>query len=284
MDVSRLILRIRRGRKDQKRKKEVQKGNKLNDRAQLIVSCTTSSLDSLFILTCKTHKAYHTCCNQFCLQFGQLVYFLFLVNNSILVQIHSFNVIYRNSQNSLQLSGFFYLSSCIFYMVLEHKLSMASNSDPSSSSSSPQLLLSPMEDPQSPFFLQHGETPGAILVSQLLTEDNYPTWARAMKMALDTKSKLGFVDGSINASMAITPLEKQARLKCNSMISSWILNLVFYRDTAFGVWNALKNWFSQANGSRISQLQKQIVTVMQGKEIQQRQTFSQVSKPNGINC
>ena len=67
-----------------------------------------------------------------------------------------------------------------------------------------------MEDPRSPFFLHHSETPGAILVSQPLTEDNYPTWAGAMKMALDAKSKLGFVDGMINALMAVTPLEKQA--------------------------------------------------------------------------
>ena len=37
-----------------------------------------------------------------------------------------------------------------------------------------------MEDPRSPFFLHHGESPSAILVSQPLTEDNYPTWARAM--------------------------------------------------------------------------------------------------------
>ena len=29
-----------------------------------------------------------------------------------------------------------------------------------------------------------------------------------MRMALDAKSKLGFVDGSVNASMAVTPLEK----------------------------------------------------------------------------
>ena len=60
------------------------------------------------------------------------------------------------------------------------------------------------------FFLHHGESPGAILFAQPLTEDNYPTWARAMRMALDAKSKLGFVDGSITASMAVTSLEKQA--------------------------------------------------------------------------
>ena len=73
-------------------------------------------------------------------------------------------------------------------------------------------------------------------------------WSKAMIMGLDAKSKLGFVDGTVNASMAITPLEKKAWSKCNSMISSWILNLVsphltasvIYRDTALEVWNTLK--------------------------------------------
>ena len=93
-------------------------------------------------------------------------------------------------------------------------LSMASNTKTTSSTSS-RHELSPMEDPCSPFFLHHGESPGAILVAQALTEDNYPIWARAMRMALDAKSRLGFVDGSITASMVITPLEKQAWSKCN---------------------------------------------------------------------
>ena len=55
------------------------------------------------------------------------------------------------------------------------------------------------------------------------------------------------------------------------MTSSWILNFVsphitasvIYRDTALAVWTALKNRFPQANGLRISQLQKQISTIMQ---------------------
>ena len=91
-------------------------------------------------------------------------------------------------------------------------------------------------------------------------------------MALDAKSKLCFVDGSVTVSMAVTPLEKIAWSKNNSMISSWILNSVsphitasvIYRNTTMEVWNSLRNRFSQANGPRISQLQKMISTIMQG--------------------
>ncbi|XP_050259815.1 uncharacterized protein LOC126704865 [Quercus robur] len=122
------------------------------------------------------------------------------------------------------------------------------NPSSSASQSTAHHELSPMEDPRSPFFLHHGESLGAILVTQLLIEDNYPNWARAMLMALDAKSKIGFVDGSITTSMAVTPLEKIAWSKNNSMISSWILNSVsphitasvIYRNTAMEVWNSLK--------------------------------------------
>ena len=62
-------------------------------------------------------------------------------------------------------------------------------------------------------------------------------------MALDAKSKLRFMDGSITASVVITPLEKLAWSKNNSMISSWILNSVspyittsvIYKDMALEV-------------------------------------------------
>ena len=176
------------------------------------------------------------------------------------------------------------------YMVSKlEPLSMAPNTKTTSSTSS-HRELSPMEDPRSPFFLHHGVSPGAILVAQHLTKDNYPTWARAMIMALDVKSKLGFVDGSITVAMAITLLEKQAWSKCNSMISSWILNSVsphikasvIYRDTTLAVWNALKIRFQQANGPRISQFQKQISTIMQGDSTVT--TFSLIFKLLGINC
>ena len=51
------------------------------------------------------------------------------------------------------------------FMVSElESLSMVSNPQQASSSTS-QRELSPMEDPRSPFFLHHGESPGAILVS-----------------------------------------------------------------------------------------------------------------------
>jgi hypothetical protein len=55
-----------------------------------------------------------------------------------------------------------------------------------------------IQDISSPYFLHSADHPGAILVSTLLNGDNYPTWKRAMKMALNAKNKLVFVNGSLS--------------------------------------------------------------------------------------
>ena len=56
---------------------------------------------------------------------------------------------------------------------------------------------SPMEDLSNPFFLHNGDHLGLILVSHPFYGPNYNTWSRAMLMALTTKNKIGFIDGSI---------------------------------------------------------------------------------------
>ena len=56
---------------------------------------------------------------------------------------------------------------------------------------------SAIDDPLSPYFLHHSDSPGMILVSQLLNGDNYSSWSRSMSIALSVKNKLGFVDGIV---------------------------------------------------------------------------------------
>ena len=121
--------------------------------------------------------------------------------------------------------------------------------------------------------MHYGENPGAILVAQPLVNENYPSWAKSMQRALGVKSKLGFIDGSLSLtpSMAKSPLIVQAWTKCNDMVVSWILNCVsskilasaVYKNTALEVWIDLKNRFSQKNGPRLFQLQKQLATITQ---------------------
>ncbi|KAL5787778.1 hypothetical protein ACOSP7_004727 [Xanthoceras sorbifolium] len=76
----------------------------------------------------------------------------------------------------------------------------------------------------SPFYIHPSNSPGTVLISQLLNGDNYPTWRHAMRMALSTKNKMGFITGTI-----IKPQSPKAKIveweRCNDMVLSWLLIL-----------------------------------------------------------
>ena len=52
-------------------------------------------------------------------------------------------------------------------------------------------------DSSNPFFLHHGDSPGAMIISKQLNSENYNTWKRAMLMALLAKNKLSFVNSTL---------------------------------------------------------------------------------------
>lgn len=47
------------------------------------------------------------------------------------------------------------------------------------------------------YYLQHSNLPSTMLVSHVLTGDNYHTWSRLMQMALKAKKKIRFMNGLI---------------------------------------------------------------------------------------
>nr|GMD39448.1 uncharacterized protein LOC109159384 [Ipomoea batatas] len=126
-------------------------------------------------------------------------------------------------------------------------------------------------DAANPFFLHPKENPSLILVSTVLNGRNYHPWARAMEMALLSKNKLGFVDGTIpvpNVGEVKYPYWK----RCNNMVSTWITRSVsteiaqtiLWAGTAERIWNTLKARFSEADIFRISDLHAEIHQVRQG--------------------
>ena len=90
----------------------------------------------------------------------------------------------------------------------------STSASPSSSPSD-----SPMDDP---LFLHHAENPSLVLVTQpLVGGENYSTWARAMRKALLTKNKLGFIDGTLTLSSPLvsTPSNVQAWIRCATWLA-----------------------------------------------------------------
>ena len=107
---------------------------------------------------------------------------------------------------------------------------------------SSQSNRSAIGDPLSPFFLHYSDSPGLVLVSQQLTGDNYPSWTRAMIIALSVKNKLGFIDGSISRPDGTDSNLLSSWTRNNSIVISWILNSVssiLFSDTALEIWNDL---------------------------------------------
>jgi hypothetical protein len=124
----------------------------------------------------------------------------------------------------------------------------------------------------SPYFLHNSDNPGTVLVSRILTGDNFFTWSRAMQMALSAKNKLGFIDGTIpKPDSDMNPDDFALWQRCNDMVLSWILNSidaelansVIYTDSASEVWADLIEHFSQSNAPRLYQIRRAISSLTQ---------------------
>lgn len=130
----------------------------------------------------------------------------------------------------------------------------------------------PFIDPSlfSPYTIHPFDSLGAILVSKPLIGENYYSWSHAMKMALNAKNKLGFIDGSLlrpPTTSSICSLWDHV----NDMVVSWILNVlsteisnsVLHYLTAYVIWKDLEERFSQSDGPRIFELMCDIATAEQ---------------------
>ena len=133
---------------------------------------------------------------------------------------------------------------------------------------------SEIEDPIGAFYLHHSDSPGTVLVSQLLNGDNYTSWSRSMKIALSVKNKLGFVDGTILKPEIENAALYNAWNRNNNIVLAWILNSVskeisssiIFGESAFEVWKDLEERFQQSNGPRIFQLRRELINMVQDQK------------------
>ncbi|CAE6235555.1 unnamed protein product [Arabidopsis arenosa] len=123
----------------------------------------------------------------------------------------------------------------------------------------------------SPYYLTNSDNPGISIVSEVFDGTNYDDWQIAIKIALDAKNKLAFIDGSVPR-----PLESDAMFRiwsrCNSMVKSWLLNSVskqIYKsilrfNDASEIWNDLLTRYHITNLPRSYHLSQQIWSLQQG--------------------
>ena len=116
-----------------------------------------------------------------------------------------------------------------------------------------------------PYFLHPSDNPGMLVTTETLTESNYNQWHRSMEIALSSKLKFGFVDGSYVKPAATSNLHVHW-LRCNNMVTSWLLNTVspeirssiVYMQSAREIWLDLATRYAQSNVPKVFNLRKDI--------------------------
>ncbi|KAE8723600.1 hypothetical protein F3Y22_tig00012307pilonHSYRG00050 [Hibiscus syriacus] len=95
-----------------------------------------------------------------------------------------------------------------------------------------------------PYYLHQFDNPNVVLVTKLLSNDNFHTWKRSVVLALSVKNKLRFVDGSIATPDPSMVDQFNAWTRANNLVNSWILNsvskdivvILLYLTTAIEMW------------------------------------------------
>ncbi|XP_065853897.1 uncharacterized protein [Euphorbia lathyris] len=122
------------------------------------------------------------------------------------------------------------------------------------------------------YFIHPSENPALVLVTSPLSGlGDYHSWSQNMKMALLSKNKLDFVDGTIDAPERDSDMFQDWK-RCNNLVLSWVIRSVspsiqqsvLWLEDARKVWDNLKERFAQSDIFRVANLQGEIFTIKQG--------------------
>ncbi|KAM5569030.1 hypothetical protein ABKV19_016516 [Rosa sericea] len=114
--------------------------------------------------------------------------------------------------------------------------------------------------------------PNQRLCSVVLNEFNYLPWSRAVTLALGGRSKLSFINGSLEAPDITSPTYETWLCK-DQLVMSWLLNsmepklseLFSYSESAYHLWRSVYDMYgNQNNAARVFQLKKEIAGLQQG--------------------
>ena len=122
-----------------------------------------------------------------------------------------------------------------------------------------------------PLYLHGSDTTSTPLIGfKLLGTDNYKVWSCAMELALQTKNKIGFIDGTCLKSTDNDVLASQWE-RCNAVVLNWILGCVsqdlylgqIFSKKASIVWQELKDTYDKVDGSVTFNLHQKINSLTQ---------------------
>lgn len=126
------------------------------------------------------------------------------------------------------------------------------------------------QDPSSPYFINSSENTSLPIVSEKFNGDTFGEWQRSMIIALATKNKLGFVNGTINPPPSTDP-KFAAWKRCDAIIISYILRSldtsiarsVLFLTTSREIWLDLEERYAQTSGPQLFNLQQALSEIKQ---------------------
>lgn len=89
------------------------------------------------------------------------------------------------------------LNSALIEQMIAQQLANLNVHPNSTPRVNPMVPSHMLVDFTNPFWVHHNENPGAVLVTKLLSEQNYHQRSCSMKMCLKSKKKLGFINGTL---------------------------------------------------------------------------------------
>ena len=125
---------------------------------------------------------------------------------------------------------------------------------------------------ENPFFLHNNDHAGLQLVTDRLSSGaDFHSWKRSVRMALNVRNKLGFIDGTIPK----PPDESRTSgswSRCNDMVATWLMNSVdkkigqslLFMSTAESIWKNLLTRFKQDDAPRVYEIEQRLSTIQQG--------------------
>ncbi|XP_026399823.1 uncharacterized protein LOC113295713 [Papaver somniferum] len=125
--------------------------------------------------------------------------------------------------------------------------------------------------PSNPLYaLASNDNPGTVITHVVLKGSNYEEWAKAIRVSLGAKRKLGFINGKV-LKHTTDSNDLEDWWTVNYMIVAWIFNTIdpnihftiYYRDTSYELWEDIRSHFSVGNGIKNFQLKSDVAACKQ---------------------
>ena len=125
---------------------------------------------------------------------------------------------------------------------------------------------------ENPSFLHSSDHAGLVLVSdRLSTGSEFHSWRHSIRMALNVRNKLGFIDGTI-LKPSLDHRDYGSWSRCNDMVATWLMNSVskkigqslLFISTAEGIWQNLISRFKQDDALRVYEIEQRLSLIQQG--------------------